>query len=60
MTVHRRLLPEVPGQRIHDRRCPHCNSFKAMPNPVEHTQDERPYLCLVCEQSFASNETETE
>lgn len=52
-------VPEVSCRRITDRRCPHCDAFKAMPNPVEHTRAEgKPYLCLQCHRSFAQTCTE--
>lgn len=49
----------VNGERVHDRRCPECDCFKAMPNPIEHTRDKHPFLCLQCGRSFnAPAETE--
>lgn len=52
----RESVAVVDGQRVH-KTCPHCGSQNAMPNPVEWSQNERPYSCIDCGKSFSDGKT---
>jgi hypothetical protein len=58
--ARRRGVPECNGGgRVTDRRCPNCGAYRAMPNPVEHSREKNPFMCLDCSTSFnAPQDTE--